>query len=99
MQLTSKQRAYLRGLAHSLNPVVFVGKEGASEAVIRKTHLELNAHELIKVRIGDGAEADKATIIAALVEGTSATLAQKVGHVAVLYRRRKKEPEIELPKA
>ncbi len=98
MELTGKQKAYLRGLAHSLHPVVLVGKEGASEAVIRKTHLELLAHELIKVRLGDSAEEDTDTLVDALVSGTEATLVQRVGHVAILYRRRKKQPEIVLPK-
>lgn len=98
MELTGKQKSYLRGLAHSLSPVVFVGKEGASEAVIRKAHLELLAHELIKVRIGDGAEGEGDTIAEALATGTGAAIAQRIGHVVVLYRRRKKKPEIELPK-
>lgn len=98
MELTGKQKSYLRGLAHTLSPVVFVGKEGASEAVIRKAHLELLAHELIKVRIGDGAEDEGDTIADALATGTGAAIAQRIGHVVVLYRRRKKKPEIELPK-
>jgi len=97
MSLTAKQKAYLRGLAHPLNPVVFVGKEGASEAVVRKTHLELLAHELIKVRVGDGAEGDADTLATALAEATTATLVQRIGHVVVLYRRRKKKPDIVLP--
>ena len=99
MDLTGRQKAYLRGLAHSLSPVVFVGKEGASEAVIRKTHLELEAHELIKVRIGDGAEDEAATIVEALLTGTGAALAQRIGHVAVLYRKRKKGAILVFPKA
>lgn len=97
MELTAKQKAYLRGLAHSLNPVVFVGKEGASEAVVRKVHLELLAHELVKVRVGDGAEVTAAELGALLAEGCTASLVQRIGHVVVLYRKRKKKPEIVLP--
>ena len=97
MELTGKQKAYLRGLAHTLNPVVFVGREGVSEAVGRKTHLELNAHELIKVRIGDGAEESTEAVAESLVAATSAALVQRIGHVVVLYRKRKKDPEIVLP--
>ena len=51
MKLNAKQRQYLKGLAHSLEPVVRVGKAGASEAVVGKTRESLKAHELIKVRI------------------------------------------------
>jgi RNA-binding protein len=98
MDLTTKQKAHLRGLAHELNPVVFVGKEGASEAVVRKTHLELEAHELIKVSVGDGAEEDGDAVIGALVEGTGAALVQRIGHVGILYRRRKKKATLVLPK-
>lgn len=98
MDLNSKQKAHLRGLAHSLNPVVFVGKEGASEAVVRKTHLELLAHELIKVRVGEGAEDDLDTLATGLATGTQAAVVQTIGHIVVLYRRRNKKPDIVLPK-
>ncbi len=97
MELTAKQKAHLRGLAHSLNPVVFVGKEGASEAVVRKVHLELLAHELVKVRVGDGAEITSEELGTVLAEGCEATLVQRIGHVVVLYRKRKKKPEVVLP--
>ncbi len=99
MELSAKQKAYLRGLAHSLNPVVFVGKEGASEAVVRKVHLELLAHELVKVRVGEGAEEGMAAIATTLAEGCTAILVQRIGHVIVLYRKRKKKPDIVLPNA
>jgi RNA-binding protein len=97
MELTARQKAFLRGLAHALNPVVFIGKEGASEAVVRKVHLELNAHELLKVRVGDGAEDDADALAATLTEACGAVLVQRIGHVIVLYRRRKKKPDIVLP--
>ena len=51
MALTGKQRQFLRGLAHALEPVVRVGRAGASPSVIEETKRSLNAHELIKVRI------------------------------------------------
>ena len=54
MELTGKQKRYLRGLAHHLNPVVYAGKEGVSEAVERKATQELEHHELIKLKLGDG---------------------------------------------
>ena len=97
MELTGKQKAHLRGLAHDKNAVVFVGKEGASEAVIRKAGLELEAHELIKARVGDGCEGSAAEIAAAIALGTNAAVVQVIGHTFSLYRRRKKKPEIVLP--
>jgi RNA-binding protein len=50
-RLTSKQRAYLRSLAQRLRPVVFVGKEGISDAVVQAASEALAAHELIKIRV------------------------------------------------
>jgi RNA-binding protein len=92
--LTSKQRQYLRGLAHPLAPVVRVGKAGVTESVIAETKKSLHSHELIKVRI----EADDRKAVAeTLAEGTDAQIAGLVGKVAILYRERDQDPEIELP--
>ncbi|HEU4888982.1 MAG TPA: ribosome assembly RNA-binding protein YhbY [Thermoanaerobaculia bacterium] len=92
--LTSKQRQYLRGLAHPLAPVVRVGKAGVTESVIAETKKSLHSHELIKVRI----EADDRKAAAeTLAAGTDAQIAGVVGKVAILYREREEEPEIELP--
>lgn len=92
--LTSKQRQYLRGLAHPLAPVVRVGKAGVTEPVIAETKKSLHSHELIKVRI----EADDRKAAAeTLATATDAQIAGVVGKVAILYRAREEEPEIELP--
>lgn len=99
MELTGKQKRYLRGLAHSLNPVVGVGKEGQTDAVIAKARLELEHHELIKVKVGDGCLESAKDIGAWLSEACGAALVQVIGHTAILYKRRKKEPTIVLPKA
>ncbi len=97
MPLTGKQRRYLRGLAHHLNPVVLTGSAGLTEAIIDKVVTELEHHELIKVRIGDGAinarEAGQP-----LSESSKAELVQVIGRIVVLYKRRPKKPEIRLPK-
>lgn len=99
MELTGKQRAYLRGLAHHLNPVVYLGPQGLSEAVVDKVNDELEHHELIKVKVGGNCleSADEAG--EQLAESCRAALVQVIGHVIVLYRRRKKDPEIKLPRA
>jgi RNA-binding protein len=93
-QLTSKQRQYLRGLAHPLAPIVRVGKAGVTESVIAETKKSLHSHELIKVRI----EADDRKAAAeALAQAADAQIAGTVGKVAILYREREEEPEIKLP--
>jgi putative YhbY family RNA-binding protein len=55
--VNSKQISYLRGLAHNLNPVVMISNKGLSEAVLKEINLNLDAHELIKIKVaGDDRE-------------------------------------------
>ena len=99
MQLTGKQRKFLRGLAHGFSPVVRVGKGGASEAVVAETKKSLDAHELIKVRI-DADESDRRLELAdKLATATDAQVAGMIGKTAILYRRREEKPKITLPKS
>lgn len=96
--LTSKQRQFLRGLAHPLAPVVRVGKGGVTESVVAETKKSLHSHELIKVRIDvDDSKARKAAA-QELAQAADAHLAATVGKIAILYRERDEEPEIELPR-
>ena len=95
--LTSKQRQYLRGLAHPLAPVVRVGKAGVTESVITETRKSLHSHELIKVRIEVDESAERKTLAQKLAEASDAQIAGTVGKVAILYRAREEEPEIQLP--
>lgn len=96
--LTPKQRKFLKGLAHPLEPVVRVGRGGLTPAVIGETKRSLGAHELIKVRIeSDDGDARRA-IAAELAAACDAELAGTIGKLAMLYRARDEEPEIELPR-
>jgi RNA-binding protein len=97
MPLTGKQRRHLRSLAHHLDPVVLVGASGLTGAVVRQVSEALETHELIKVRFGEGADPGAREAAPDLAERTRAELAQVIGHIAVLYRRRKEKPEITLP--
>ena len=95
--LTGKQRRYLRGLGHHLDAVVHVGHEGVSDALVKQADAQLEAHELIKVRVADTAPEGRHDTAAALAEKTSAELAQVLGRTFLLYRRRKDKPAITLP--
>jgi RNA-binding protein len=97
MALTSKQRQYLRGLAHPLEPVVRIGRAGATPAVIEETKRSLNAHELIKVRIENDDSAERKSLAAELATACDAELAGTIGKLAILYRPRDEDPEINLP--
>jgi RNA-binding protein len=96
MSLTSKQVRQLKGLAHHLNPVVLVGDKGVSEALIEKVIIELENHELLKVKVA--ADRDIVTTTgAALCEATGAQLVNQIGKMVILYRRRRDgKPTIQL---
>jgi RNA-binding protein len=95
--VTGKQRRYLRGLGQRLTATLHVGHEGVSEAVVRQADDELEAHELVKVRMSDNTPEDRHATAEALARRTGADLAQVLGRTALLYRRRAKEPTIVLP--
>ena len=95
--MTGKQRRYLRGLGQRLTPTLHVGHEGVSDAVVQQAEVLLEAHELVKVRVGDNAPEDRHATAAELARRTHADLTQVLGRTALLYRPRAKEPTIVLP--
>ena len=97
MAITTKQKRYLKTLAHHLTPVVIVGQHGLSEGVLNEVDLSLEAHELIKVRLNAGDREERDAMISKLIESASAELIQSIGHVAVFYRPHPKRPQISLP--
>lgn len=96
--LTSKQRQFLKGLAHGLSPIVRVGKAGVTESVVAETRKSLDSHELIKIRIEVEDSSDRKELAQKLAEATDSQVAATIGKIAVLYRERDEEPEIKLPK-
>jgi len=97
MALTGKQRQFLRGLAHALEPVVRIGRAGANPSVIEETKRSLASHELIKVRIDNDDSSQRKELAEELAKACDAEVAGTIGKLAVLYRRRDEDPEIELP--
>jgi len=97
MPLTGKQRQHLRALAHHLEPVVQVGHEGLSEAVLQQIDEALAAHELIKVKLGGECPVSREEAAQAIATGAHAEIAQIIGRVIVAYRRRPKKAKLSLP--
>ena len=95
-RLTSKQRAHLRSLAHDLDPVVRVGKEGLTDAVKEAIVEAFNTRELLKIRVLDASPKGVRGITDAL-DLDDVQVVQVIGHVAILYRPDPEEPVIELP--
>jgi RNA-binding protein len=96
-RVTGKQRRHLRALGQRLAATLHVGQEGVSEAVVRQADAQLEAHELVKVRVGDNAPEDRHATAEALAQRTGAHLAQVLGRTALLYRRHGEAPTIVLP--
>lgn len=96
--LTGKQRSFLRALAHPLKPVVQVGHGGLTPAVLDAIDRALSTHELIKVRITGQDELSAAELAPEIEAGARATVAQVIGKTLVVYRAKKKDPVIVLPK-
>ena len=96
--LTSKQRAYLRSLGHSLKPILQVGTDGVSEAFLESLEEAFNTRELLKVKVLEGAPEDAAEAGHAMADALDGVhVAQTIGRTVVLYRPDPDEPEIQLP--
>ena len=66
-ELTSAQAKYLRGIAHGLKPVVFIGQKGLTDALIRSTEAAFDSHELIKIKFIDYKEKKQKTDLAVIL--------------------------------
>jgi RNA-binding protein len=85
--LTSSQAKFLRGLAHNLKPVVFIGQKGITTALLESIREALAVHELIKVRFIDSPDKRRrADAVVEVQEKTESALAGMIGHVAIFYR-------------
>ncbi len=96
--ITSKQRAYLRGLANDLPAIMQVGKGGLSENLLKTFSDALEARELIKLNVLENSGEDVRTVADALAKELNADVVAVTGKKVVLYRPAKKKPTIELPK-
>ena len=97
MKLTNKQKQYLKGLAHSLKPVVQLGGNGLTEGVVAEIDYALGHHELIKVKVPTDDREEKQLIMDAIVRETASVKLQVIGHVLIIYRQ-SEEKKISIPK-
>lgn len=87
MNLSKKQIQHLKGLAHSLKPVVLLGNNGLTEAVVAEIDYALGHHELIKVKINTDDREVKQLIIDAIIRETKSTQVQAIGKTLAIYRQ------------
>lgn len=96
MALNSRQRQFLKAQAHSLNPVVMLGNDGLSEAVIKEMEASIAHHELIKIKLNAGETRKEQAQAAA--DAVKAELISVVGRTAVLFRQDKENSRFILPR-
>lgn len=97
--LTNAQIRFLRGQAHGLKAILQLGAKGLTDAVVAEVDLALEHHELIKVKVAAEDRDARDAMIAELAGRAAATLVQRIGNVAVLYRQSKDHRQIVLPRA
>lgn len=94
--LTPAQRQHLKGLAHGLQPVVMIGNQGLTPAVLKEIERSLAAHELIKVKAASDEVETRRAWMGAICAETGAAPVQQIGKILVIYRAAAK-PAIALP--
>ncbi len=84
--LTNEQKKKLKGLAHSLKPVIQIGQKGITESLVKAVHCALDDHELIKMKFIDYKD-QKNELVNEIIGQTGSSLVQIIGNVAILYRQ------------
>lgn len=95
--MTSKQRAYLKGLAMNIEPVFQIGKSGLSPEVTEAVRETFNTRELVKITVLKNCLEDPRQMAEALADRTGSQLVQVIGKKIVLYKESKYNKKIELP--
>ncbi len=95
--MTTKQRAYLKSLASTMDPIFQVGKGGAAPELVNALDDALEKRELIKINVLNNCADDLRDIAEMIASRTHSQVVQVIGRRIVLYRPSKK-PQIQLPK-
>jgi RNA-binding protein len=94
--MTSKQRAMLRSMANTMETILYVGKEGVTDGTVKEAYDALEARELIKCCVQQGAPLSAKEALAELCERTGAEPIQCIGRRFVMYRPSQDNPRIVL---
>ena len=86
MSLSEPQKKYLRGLGHSLKPLIMIGEAGLTDAVRAEFEATLTHHELIKIRVRVGDRKLRDHIIADIGKSANAEVVQRIGNMALFFR-------------
>lgn len=99
MDLTSKQRAYLKSLSGKIDPIFQIGKSSLTPSITDAIDDALEKRELVKISVLKNCFDDPGELAAMVAERTHSNVVQVIGKRFILYRPSKKAPKIELPAA
>jgi len=89
--MTSKERAQLRGMANTMQPILQIGKNGLSDNSIKQVDDALEARELIKITVLENSGEDTREIAHEIAHEVKAEVVQVIGSKFVLYRKSTKK--------
>ena len=95
--MTTKERAYLKGLAMNISPILSLGKASLTPEFVNAVSEALTARELIKVNVLKNCVDDPHTVAVTMAERTRSELVQVIGRKIVLYKRNNENPGITFP--
>ena len=98
-ELKSKQRAYLKGLAMNIEPILSLGKASLTPEFTNSVAEALAARELVKINVLKNCMDDPREIAAIIAERTKSEIVQVIGRKIVFYKESKDKKKIELPKS
>lgn len=91
MALSATEKKFCRSIGHHLKPIVLIGSNGLSDALLAELERALEDHELIKVKVAAEDRETKRAIIAALAEAVNCEVVHSIGNVALVYRAAKQQ--------
>ena len=84
--LNSKQISYLKGLSHSLNPVVHIGHKGLTDSVVNEIEVSLKAHELIKIKLQEKDKSKRKLLLVEICKKINAQAINLIGLQIVIFK-------------
>ncbi|MFR8505832.1 MAG: ribosome assembly RNA-binding protein YhbY [Peptoniphilus sp.] len=94
--LTGKERSYLKSLAHNMDPLIQLGKDGINQGFLSQIDKLLEDHEIVKINVLQNAPVEVDEIVDDILDATGAEFVQKIGKKLTIYRESKENKKIEL---